>query len=367
MDCIASVRRWGAVDPGAQLIMTRTKDISKKDDQAFAIELREPLGILIDLLAPFSNYLAIMREKDANTPPREQVTANIGSGPFRFNHALARPGASFAYDRNDKYVARGEPSDGYAGGRVANVDRIIWEQIGDQQTALAALQAGEVDFLGSPPVDLFPLIESDPNLALQVLDNAGQTMCLRMNCLQKPFDNVKARQAMLHLIDQEAFMRAAFPDPKYTSSVKSIFGASTLYSNDENTGRFKKGGDPEKAKQLFKEAGYAGEKDVILDPTNWKEGDLASQFLAATLRKIGINAELAPSDWGGVVARRANKGPVESGGWSVHITASSRLFLSIAPITVFAPGVFLALTILAANLLGDGLRDLLDPRLKRRL
>ena len=41
--------------------------------------------------------------------------------------------------------------------------------------------------------------------------------------------------------------------------------------------------------------------------------------------------------------------------------------LQIAPWTIFIPGTFLALTVLAVNLLGDGLRDRLDPRLARRL
>ncbi|RVC57761.1 ABC transporter substrate-binding protein, partial [Mesorhizobium sp. M00.F.Ca.ET.038.03.1.1] len=148
----------------------------------------------------------------------------------------------------------------------------------------------------------------------------GEDMLLRMNCLQKPFDNVKARQAMLHLVDQEAMLRAAYGDAKYFHTVTSMFGNETPVSNDENTGWFKKGGNPEKAKQLFKEAGYGGEKVVILQPTDWAEASNASQLLAATLRKIGVNAELAPSDWGGLVARRAKKEAVENGGWSIFIT-----------------------------------------------
>ena len=36
-------------------------------------------------------------------------------------------------------------------------------------------------------------------------------------------------------------------------------------------------------------------------------------------------------------------------------------YLSIAPWLVFAPGIILALAILAVNLLGDGLRDAIDP------
>jgi peptide/nickel transport system permease protein len=36
-----------------------------------------------------------------------------------------------------------------------------------------------------------------------------------------------------------------------------------------------------------------------------------------------------------------------------------------APLLVFAPGIALSITVLGFNLLGDGLRDALDPKLKR--
>ncbi|MER9870871.1 ABC transporter substrate-binding protein [Mesorhizobium sp. M0136] len=318
-DCVASIRRWGQVAPGGQLIMGRASDISKKDDKTFTIALKEPLGLLIDLLADVTPpCLFVMREKDASRPATDQVTTNVGSGPFRFNEALVRPGSSYTYDRNEQYVPRSEPSDGLAGGKIVKVDRVVWDNIADVQTAFAALQAAEIDYWEVPAVDLYPLIEGDSNLDLQVLDKAGSDAYVRLNCLQPPFNNVKARQAILHLIDQEAFMKIMAPN--YGRPVTSIFSNDNLVSNNENTGWYKKGGDPEKARQLFKEAGYAGEKVVILDPTDWHEGDNASQFLAAELRKIGINAELAPSDWGGVSTRRAKKDSVENGGWSMFIS-----------------------------------------------
>ena len=39
----------------------------------------------------------------------------------------------------------------------------------------------------------------------------------------------------------------------------------------------------------------------------------------------------------------------------------------VYPHTILYPGILLALTILSVNLLGDGLRDTLDPRMRRRL
>ncbi|MER9436107.1 ABC transporter substrate-binding protein [Mesorhizobium sp. M0618] len=317
-DCVASIRRWAQVNPAGQFMMTRVRDISKRDEKTFTIALKEPLGLLPDLLA---KWLYVMREKDAGRSATEAVSANIGSGPFRFDHELAQPGASFTYNRNDRYVPRQEPSDGLAGGKIVKVDRVIWENIGDPQTAIAALQAGEIDYYETPPADLFPTIVGDPNLELQAL--YGQDFFLRINCLQKPFDNVKARQALLHLVDQEAFLQVLSSDPKYTNTVTSFFGSGNPVSNDKNTGWFRKGGNPEKARQLFEEAGYAGEPVVILQPTDWPDGSNTSQILADALRKIGINAQLAPSDWNGLAARRSNKRRIEEGGWSIFITSES--------------------------------------------
>ena len=58
--------------------------------------------------------------------------------------------------------------------------------------------------------------------------------------------------------------------------------------------------------------------------------------------------------------------PLEVPSWG-NIIAQGRSFFQIAPWTILIPGGFLALTVLAVNLLGDGLRDRLDPRLARRL
>jgi peptide/nickel transport system permease protein len=58
--------------------------------------------------------------------------------------------------------------------------------------------------------------------------------------------------------------------------------------------------------------------------------------------------------------------PPEFPTWG-NMIAQSRLYLAIAPWTIFAPGACLALVVLSINLLGDGLRDRLDPRLARRM
>jgi len=50
-----------------------------------------------------------------------------------------------------------------------------------------------------------------------------------------------------------------------------------------------------------------------------------------------------------------------------NIMAEGRALWQVKPYIVFFPAVFLSVTVLAVNLLGDGLRDALDPRLAKRL
>jgi peptide/nickel transport system permease protein len=50
-----------------------------------------------------------------------------------------------------------------------------------------------------------------------------------------------------------------------------------------------------------------------------------------------------------------------------NIMAEGRALWQVKPYIVFFPAAFLSVTVLAVNLLGDGLRDALDPRMAKRL
>jgi peptide/nickel transport system permease protein len=58
--------------------------------------------------------------------------------------------------------------------------------------------------------------------------------------------------------------------------------------------------------------------------------------------------------------------PPEIPSWG-NIMAEGRVYFQLAPWIIFFPGTFLTLTVLAVNVLGDGLRDMLDPRLARQM
>jgi peptide/nickel transport system permease protein len=58
--------------------------------------------------------------------------------------------------------------------------------------------------------------------------------------------------------------------------------------------------------------------------------------------------------------------PPETPTWG-NIMAEGRALFRLFPHNILFPGIFLAATVLAVNMLGDGLRDMLDPRLRHRI
>ena len=50
-----------------------------------------------------------------------------------------------------------------------------------------------------------------------------------------------------------------------------------------------------------------------------------------------------------------------------NIIAEGRVYFQRAPWIIFFPGLFLGITVLSVNLLGDGLRDGLDPKISRQM
>jgi peptide/nickel transport system permease protein len=58
--------------------------------------------------------------------------------------------------------------------------------------------------------------------------------------------------------------------------------------------------------------------------------------------------------------------PPSTPSWG-NIMAEGRALWQIKPFIIFFPALFLSLTVLATNMLGDGLRDALDPRLLKRM
>ena len=68
-------------------------------------------------------------------------------------------------------------------------------------------------------------------------------------------------------------------------------------------------------------------------------------LIAASLSFLGLGVQLPTPEWGALLSE-------------------AREYMRTAPYLMVFPGIFMILTSLSLNLLGDGLRDALDPKLK---
>jgi peptide/nickel transport system substrate-binding protein len=79
-------------------------------------------------------------------------------------------------------------------------------------------------------------------------------------------------------------------------------------------------GDLNRARQMLREAGYNNERVVIISPTDIPANHNQGLVTQDLLTRLGMNVEFVATDWGSVLARRANRNPPAQGGWSIFHT-----------------------------------------------
>src|SRR3546814_8009281 len=109
----------------------------------------------------------MMPKRIAETSANEQISEYVGSGPFKFEKDLWKPGNIAVYPKFEQYKPRSEAPSWASGGKVAKVDRDEWISMPDHQTAENALVAGETDILEAPPHDLLPHLTESADILLQ--------------------------------------------------------------------------------------------------------------------------------------------------------------------------------------------------------
>jgi peptide/nickel transport system substrate-binding protein len=322
-DCVASIKRWAKRDAFGDTLMATTDELSAPDDRTIQFRLKRPFPLLPDALGKSpSPMCAMMPERLANTDPFKQITEIVGSGPYRYVQDERVQGSRNVYQRFEKYVPReGGTPDWTAGPKVTHFDRVEWTTIPDASTAAAALQSGEQDWWEYLTHDLMPLLSKNPKIKVAVLDPTGGTEMMRTNCLQKPFDNPAIRRAMLWAFDQAEFMQAIVgnnPEMYYTPL--GTFCPHTPMASDAGLEPMKGKRDYDKVKEMLKQAGYAGEKVVLMVPSDYVTLKALGDVAADSMQRVGMNVDYVVTDWGSMLQRRNKKDPVDQGGWSAFVT-----------------------------------------------
>jgi len=322
-DCVASIKRWAKRDALGGALIAATDELSAPDDRTIVFRLNRPFPLLPDALGKITSPMpAMMPERFANTDPFKQLTDMIGSGPFTWVASERVAGARAVYRKFDKYVPRqGGTPDWNSGPKIVHFDRVEWTTIPDASTKASALQQGEQEWWENPAHDLMPLLRRDRRIKLDTINFSGAVNMMRLNHLQPPFNNPGIRRAVLHAIDQAAMMQAIVgTDPKDYHTPHGIFCPGTPMASEAGLEPFKGPRDHDKVKRMLAEAGYAGEKVAMLVATDYPQFKAIGDVAADMFKKIGMNIDYIATDWGTMLQRRNNKGPVDQGGWSCFST-----------------------------------------------
>lgn len=322
-DCVASIERWGSKDAMGQKMMQFVDELVATDDSTITFNLNAPTGLVeLALAKPSSNVPFMMPARIAATPGSEQIAEYVGSGPYMFNNDEWEPGVKVVYDKFDGYVPRSEPTSGFAGAKIAKVDRVEWTPIRDKQQAVNALIAGEVDIIESTPVDLLPLVESSGKTYVKDSNPPGLQYTFRYNTLHPPFDNPKVRQALLYAFNQEDFLDATIGNPDYYQTCKALFVCGLPFETDAHMDGLLESNFA-KARELLKEGGYNGEPIVLMHSTDVASLTNLAPVAKELMEAIGMNVDMQSMDWQTLVSRRSKKDAPEPGGvgWNAFITA----------------------------------------------
>src|ERR1700761_5496646 len=320
-DCVASIKRWGKFDGMGQRLMENTASIEAADPKTIVLTLKQPYGLVLESLGKPSSVVPFMMPKRlAETPAGQPIAEQIGSGPFQVVKAEVQPGVKAVFEKNTDYVPRKEPASWTAGGKMVKVDRVEWITMPDAQTAVNALQSGDIDFLEITPWDLLPMLEANKEIKVEVLNKLGYHAIGRMNFLHPPFDNAKVRRAAFMAINQKDFMDAMVGNDKYFMLCGALFVCGTPLETGTGSDVLVKGSGMAEAKKLLKESGYDGTPLVLMAPTDVVTLKTQPIVAAQLLRQAGFAVNVQAMDWQSVVSRRGSQKPPQEGGWNLFFT-----------------------------------------------
>lgn len=289
-DAVASLHRWMARDRMGQAIADRLDALETLDDRSFRFRLRQPFGPMLYALGKSTPPLAVvMPARLAQTDARVPVAEATGSGPMRLR---ADPeGGGLLFERVGDYAVRPEGADWLAGGKRILFERILWSLPQDPAAAAEALQNGAADWWEAPSDEAVPLLKRNRNVLVDVADPLGRVGVLRLNHRAPPFDDVRARRAVLLALSQDACMTALTGgDDALWKSMTGVFTPGTPLAAHVAAQTAAAGEaaprDLDAARRLLADAGLPGGAHAVVLAAAAKAGAKAQAVAVANVLQL---------------------------------------------------------------------------------
>jgi peptide/nickel transport system substrate-binding protein len=307
-DVLASFKRYAAVSPNASLV--KDAKFEAPDASTFVVTFENANPLFITALSTPLYPLVILPSEQEEKPAREAEA--IGTGPLRVeewrkdSHLVLAKFADYAPDTS----AAGP--DGYGGKKSVFIDKVRYNFVPEANARVAALQSGGADIISAIPPDLTKRFANDKRITKQETFPWAQAAFF-MQSQYPPTDNVELRRAIQALVNVDDVMAAG---GQLSRRNPSMIYATSPYYDAKVSEPYYNIASVEKAKALLKQAGYKGEKVVLLTNSNYPFHRDAILVLSESMKAAGINAEVQVVDW----LTNSNHIQRGTGNWNISTT-----------------------------------------------
>jgi peptide/nickel transport system substrate-binding protein len=244
----------------------RIKNVDIVDPYTVVLNFDGPYPSVFDLLELIFVVDREHADKLKNTP--------AGTGPFKLESW--DPGVEARYVRFNDYWQKDQP----------RLDGFVQKVFPDQQTMVAALEAGDIDIAMHPSVQDYGRLKSNPSYTAVSAVSCCEVN-IDFNTAHKPWDNKLVRQAINHAIDRQRLADIAFNGDSFPICQPILKGwAHNPGITTDNQCKF----DLSLAKSLLAKAGYPNgfKMEAMVSSQSFPESSILAQIMKDDLAKIGI-------------------------------------------------------------------------------
>ncbi|WP_144513366.1 ABC transporter substrate-binding protein [Bacillus sp. FJAT-22090] len=292
-DVVASMNRWIQLYDAARNVMGDNAIFKEVDEYTVELVLEEPALGTLGVMATHKQFPAIMPKEIIDSAKPEGVTEFIGTGPFQY--VEWKQDQYIHLKKYEDYKSVDTPADGLAGKKEALVDDLYFDIVTDPSTRLSGLQTGQYDVGLAMDTNNYEQLKSSKNENVYVYP-IGNTI-LAYNKKQGAFADNKMRHAVNAAINAQEILEVAFGN-------EDLYKANSGYMSESQPEWYSDAGkemynqaNPEKAKELLKEAGYNGEEIKFLTTRDDAYQYKGAVVIKEQLEKIGMNIKLQTVDW----------------------------------------------------------------------
>jgi glutathione transport system substrate-binding protein len=283
---IANIHKWMDKSLGLKrttFLSPVIQEVQKLDDYTIKIILNKPFGALINNLA--HPCCVMMSPKQIEQGPAVCAKSPVGTGQYKFKEWT--PGDHLKLELNkDWWGYNAEICGGKAiAEKDAGFKTITFKPVPEDATRVAMLQSGDAQIIWPVPTENIETLKSDSRV--HVFQEEGiYVRFLTMNTQKKPYTDLKVRQAINYAIDKDAYIKVV--KNGMGSVATSIAGPKVQFYKKNEPIKY----DPEKAKELLKEAGYPNGFTTTMLYASTSANQKEVEFVKQQLEKVGIHVEL---------------------------------------------------------------------------